>query len=686
MKIGFYPKLAADGIRKNKRLYIPYILTCVGIVMMFYIVSFLSSHELLDEMKSGGRTMKSILSLGCWVMGIFAVLFLFYTHSFLVRRRKKEFGLYNILGMGKRHLARVLLFENLMITAVSIGGGLLLGIIFSKIAELAMVNVLREDISFGFSIAPLAVRNTALFFLGIFTLIFLNTLRQIHMSKPIELLGSEKSGEKPPKARWILTILGLIILVSAYAIAVSIQKPLTAISWFFIAVVMVIVATYLLFIAASVVLCKVLKNIKGYYYRTNHFVSVSSMAYRMKRNGAGLASICILSTMVLVMISSTLCLNLGAEDSLRSQYPREISFDLYLDPDGKSLESNREDFADFLTECASDHAATPGNILSYKKAEFSAELQGECFNSDIEGLNNSKSSYNSWIISVFSLDDYNRLTGSNESLEPGEVLIQTDRIKYSHEQINFGDIGTFRVKKQALESIPDGNTQLYIFPSMRVYVSDLESFIEPLIQRDLTKEMRNVTLYWHYGFDVVGDEALQIAVYDTIEQKGWEKLQDRMESGEEQDWLGFDVEAMAFTRTEFYGIYGGLFFLGVLLSIVFLFATVLIIYYKQISEGYEDRERFDIMQKVGMTKKEIRKIVNSQVLTVFFLPLLTAGLHLAFAFPLVSKFLALFMVSNVPFLILITVCCFLCFGLFYVLVYRATSKAYFNIVSDGQRE
>lgn len=681
MKIGFYSRLAADGIRKNKRLYIPYILTCIGIVMMFYIISFLSTHQLLDVMKVGGRTMKEILHLGWWVIGIFAVMFLFYTYSFLVRRRKKEFGLFNILGMGKRHLARVLFFENLMIAGISILGGLAMGIVFSKIAELAMVNVLRGDVTFGFSVSLPGIRNTVLFFLGIFTLIFLNTLRQISFSKPIELLGSEKTGEKQPKARWIMTILGILLLGFAYVTAVSIKNPITAITWFFVAVIMVIIATYLLFIAASVVLCKVLKNIKGYYYRTNHFVSVSSMAYRMKRNGAGLATICILSTMVLVMISSTLCLNLSMEKSLRSAYPRDILFDVNLGVETKALDGDRQNFVDLLTESASAQGATPQNILNYEKAEFWAALVGDRFNFDVNGFNDFAGSSDIWIISVISLQDYNRLTGSNESLEPEEVLIQTSKDIYTYEQIAFGSNGTFRVKKQVSNSVSNGLAMLEILPSMTIYVSDLKSFIEPIIQRNSEQGLQGVGLHWCYAFDVGGDAALQTRLYETINQKS-----EKMQPDPNQDWQWFGVEALAVNRAEFNGMYGGMFFLGVLLSIVFVIATVLIIYYKQVSEGYEDRERFDIMQKVGMTRKEIKKAVNSQVLIVFFLPLLTAGLHLAFAFPFVSKFLKLLGVNDVPFLILVTIASFLVFGLFYILVYRVTSRAYFKIVSDGQRE
>lgn len=682
MKIGFYGRLAAEGIRKNKRLYIPYILTCVGIVMMFYIISFLSTHELLDVMKSGGRTMKEILYLGWWVIGIFAVFFLFYTHSFLVRRRKKEFGLYNILGMGKRHLGRVLLVENIIISLLSIGGGLILGILFSKIAELAMVNLLHGDISFGFSVSLIAVRNTALFFLGIFTLIFLNTLKQIHLSKPIELLGSEKAGEKQPKTRWIMAALGIILIISAYVISVSIEKPLMAMAWFFIAVIMVIIGTYLLFIAASVALCKILRNIKSYYYRTNHFVSVSSMAYRMKRNGAGLATICILCTMVLVMISSTLCLYLGAEKILRLRYSRDFSFDIYLGQEPDHLDSNREGIVNLFSESAAEQGLETKNIINYSMATLSGARVDGGFQTYDPRVNDFSSANDFWSIVVISIADYNRLTGANVSVSSREVLIQTTSGKYSSDQITVGNAGTFEIMDRMSDFPAFGSAEVQPYPTIYIFVPDLKNFVTPLIQSESDPTRPNVQLSWHYEFNVSDDEKIQAGIYQDV----MAKIRDCLTTGPDQDWQWFSLEPATVMRAQFYELYGGMFFLGILLAIVFVFATVLIIYYKQISEGYEDRERFDIMQKVGMTRKEIKKAVNSQVLTVFFLPILTAGLHLVFAFPLVSKLLALFGLNDVPFLIMVTAGCFLVFGLLYIFVYRVTSRAYFNIVSDGQRE
>ncbi|MGN0312975.1 MAG: FtsX-like permease family protein, partial [Lachnospiraceae bacterium] len=337
MSLSLYPKLALHGIRKNSRFYTPYFLTCAGMIMMFYIIHYLAAMPLLDTM-SGGTTTKQMLGLGTYIVALFALLYLFYSNSFLMRRRKKEFGLYNILGMSKANLGLVLFFETIMVAVSSFVSGLVSGILLSKLAEILLTKVLMGKVTYTFSICHEAVTDTLLIFLAIFVLVYLNGLRQILFSKTITLMNSETVGEKPPKANYLLGLGGAILLAVAYYMAVSIESPLTALTWFFVAVGMVIVATYLIFIAGSVMLCRILKNNKAYYYKKNHFVSVSSMAYRMKRNGAGLASVCILSTMVLVMMMATSCLYFGAEDSLNSRYPRDISVSLdYL---SKSSQNN----------------------------------------------------------------------------------------------------------------------------------------------------------------------------------------------------------------------------------------------------------------------------------------------------------------------------------------------------------
>ena len=681
MKKGFYAKLAFTGIRKNRRLYIPYILTCIGMVMMFYIVAFLSDSSVLTGIK-GGDIMQSMLSLGTGVIGVFALIFLFYTNSFLMRRRKREFGLYNILGMGKGNLARVLLWESLMIAVVSLGGGLLAGIALSKIAELGMINLLQGDVNFTLTLEPEAIVQTFLLFSVIFLLLLLNTLRQIRLANPIALLHSENTGEKPPKANWLAALLGAVLLGGAYYLAVTIENPVQTLVWFFVAVIMVIIASYLLFVAGSVVICKLLQKKKGYYYKTNHFVSVSSMAYRMKRNGAGLASICILCTMVLVMISSTVCLYIGAEDSMRTRYPRNINLDITFksleDMDGEKPNAVRQ----IVEKTAAENGESLQNVLDYRVAGFAAYMKNGVIETNSSHLENFQLDYYSdvWQIFIVPVSDYNRLMGENETLSEGETLIYTTKSDYPFDTISLGDRIPLKVKKTVSNFADNGVDAMQIIPSVYLFVSDFDSVIEPLLTISDPSGKSLVGMHWYYGFDLSCDDETQIAIQENL----LEKL--RQSKVLESGGASISCEGVAQERSGFYGLYGGLFFLGILLGVVFLFAAVLIIYYTQISEGYEDQSRFAIMQKVGMTKKEIRKSINSQVLTVFFMPLITAGVHLAFAFPMIYKLLMLFSLTNQKLLIFVTVCCFLIFTLFYVLVYRITSKAYYSIVSGAKEE
>ena len=680
MKRGFYAKLAFTGIRKNKRLYVPYILTCIGMVMMFYIVAFLSYSPVLTGIP-GGDTLQMILSLGTGVVGVFALIFLFYTNSFLMRRRKKEFGLYNILGMGKGNLARVLLWESLMIAAVALGGGLLAGIALSKISELGMVNLLQGEVGFSLTLEPEAILQALLLFGVIFLLILLNTLRQIHLSNPIALLHSENVGEKPPKANWILALMGAIILAAAYYLAVTIESPVETLLWFFVAVIMVIIATYMLFVAGSVVICKVLQKKKGYYYKTSHFVSVSSMVYRMKRNGAGLASICILCTMVLVMLSSTVCLYIGTEDSIRSRYPRNINLDVTVE-DLNDMDSKKMDTIRTLSEkVVSENGQSTNNILDYQVAAFAGYMKNGIIETDSSHLVDFQLDYYSdvWQVFLVPLSDYNRLMGEDETLNPDEVLIYTTKsTEYQYNTIAFGDREPLKVKKVVPTFADNGVDAMQVIPSLYIFISDFNATVEPLLSITDLRDQQLIEMHWFYGFDLSGNDAIQIAIQDQLEAAIGQ-------TGLLTDNFHINCEGAAKERSGFYGLYGGLFFLGILLGTVFLFAAVLIMYYKQISEGYEDQSRFAIMQKVGMTKREIKKSINSQILTVFFLPLITSGVHLAFAFPMIYKLLALFSLTNLELLILVTICCYLIFALFYVLVYRITSKAYYSIVS-GARE
>ena len=678
MKKGIYSRLALTGIKKNKKLYIPYILTCIGMVMMFYIITFLSSSDMMMNYP-GGETMRGILGFGVYVIGFFAVIFLFYTNSFLVRRRKKEFGLYNILGMGKRNIARVMLWETLFIGAFSIAVGMALGVLFSKLAELVMVNIMSMDVTFGVTIDYKAIYYTVVLFAVIFFLILLNSLRQVHLSNPIALLHSENAGEKPPKANWFFAVLGVLILGCAYYLAVTIKDPVTTLAAFFFAVIMVIVATYLIFISGSVAFCKILQKKKNYYYKTNHFVSVSSMSYRMKRNGAGLASICILCTMVLVMISSTVCLYLGKEDSLRERYPRNINVTMTSQIYSDLISQDANSIAKMSIETAENMGYKPVNAIDYTMLSFVSYIRdGEIVFDDGEnGFNYATSDL--WQIFIVSLDDYNRLTGSQENLDEDEVMIYTSKdMDYNYDVLKIKGQEPLNIKKVVTDFENNGVDTMQIIPALYIFVPDLEVQVQKISEQS-EDTLGNINRF--VGYDIEATDQQQTDVFDEIYD--WLRTS-QIENADSSMYVY--VEGSANEKFEFFGLYGGLFFLGIILGIVFIFAAVLIMYYKQVSEGYEDQSRFEIMQKVGMTKREIKKSINSQMLTVFFMPLIAAGVHLAFAFPMIYKMLILFGLVNKVFLIMVTVGCFLLFALLYMLVYKITSRAYYSIVSGGKEK
>ena len=674
MKRGFYPRLAWSGMRKNSKLYLPYTLACIGMTAMFYILMHLAYSPALELLSSSGEV-STILRLGSFVIGVFSLLFLFYTNSFLVRRRYKEFGLYNVLGMNKGNISRVLAWEALINALISLAGGLFLGIALSKLAELGLVNIMGGDTDLDLRISVKALEFTVMFFCGIFLLIYLNSLIKIRRSSASELVKSENFGEKPPRANWLFGLAGIVILAAAYYIAVSIKTPLTALSLFFIAVIMVIVATYLIFIAGSVWICRLLQKNKRYYYKKNHFVSVSSMVYRMKRNGAGLASICILATMVLVMISSTTCLYFGAEDALRDRYPRDIS----ISASYSGLDSMTDENISALRGeiSAAVGGAETENILDYRCASLVGSLENGILDLSEASIYSTAMTTYDYVAEVYivPLADYNAIAGTNESLGSDEAMIYAYRMDYTDKTFAVDELVSFRVKK-VLDSFPiaDGSAMASIAPTVFVIVPDFADTVAKLGGAVSSSGDEPASLSWNYAFDTPVSDEEETAMCERI----GERLSECSQTG---GYRYYSRESLAANRADFYGMFGGLFFLGIMLSIAFICAAVLIIYYKQISEGYEDRRRFEIMQNVGMTKKEIRSSINSQLLTVFFLPLIFAGLHLGFAFPFIHKLLMLFNLSNLPLLIGTTAISFGVFALLYAVVFRVTSNAYYNIVS-----
>lgn len=675
MKLLFYPRLAWTGIQKNRRLYLPYLLTCVGMVMMEYIICFLRFSEAVRSMR-GSTMITGMMSFGSFVIAVFALIFLVYTNSFLMRRRKKEFGLYSILGMSRRNLGRILLWETLFVLAISLLVGLFAGAALSKLAELILLNMLHGGTTYFLTISAPAAWFTLCVFLVIFALLFLKSLRQVRSLDALSLLKSESVGEKPPRANWVLGLLGLLVLGAGYVLAVYVGDPVSALAWFFVAVLLVILGTYMTFVAFSVALLRFLQKQKSYYYKANHFVSVSSMAYRMKRNGAGLASICILATMVLVMISTTVSLYFGVEDSLNTRYP----FDLNVTVNPSGAESftgeNTQRLIDALTTAVTDEGLEIGKVSAYRAAAVAGlmddgRVQTTGMLADADSMQ----------LCFLDAQDYSRLSGERVTLAPDEALVYTLRTDYPWDTLAVDDALEFRIVGRPDFRLIDGQSAADIFPTVYVVVSDLSAVTEELDALPSHSADQWASRMWLMGIELADDDAY-IEACD---------LETRlMENGVFAGYGTFIrrlyCESRSENATDFYNTYGSLLFLGGILSVVFVCAAVLIIYYKQISEGYEDQARFEIMQKVGMTKPEIRRSINSQLLTVFFLPLLGALCHLCFAFPMLRKLLQLFNLDNVSLFAAATLLSFLVFALMYALVYKLTSGAYYAIVSGAKKE
>ena len=680
MKRSFYPRLAIDGMRKNRRMYGPYLAMGALMAAICYILSALSRSDALRTLP-GGDNLCMIMALGNVVLLIFSVIFLFYTNSFLIRRRRREFGLYNVLGMSKRNLARILTWETLLTAAIVIAGGLFFGVLLSKLIELAIVKMMGGTATLAFPFDLAALLGTAGGFAVIYALLWLVSVVRVGRSTAVALLRSEAAGEKPPRANWFLSLLGLILLGAAYYLAVSIKNPLDAITWFFVAVVLVIFATYLLMITTSVLLCRVLQKNKRYYYRANHFVSVSSMAYRMKRNGAGLASICILATMVLVMISSTASLYFGKEDSLRTQYPREVNVQLRLSSLSQMEDHNLDLFRTAAQQAVEGCGGEMQNVMDYRYINTTGYPMEDGIEMDWREYDHDSLIYSKLRDYFFVTEaDYEAQTGEQLDIPEGEVALRTYDCDDAPLELKIRRGGTLRVAESRKGSDQLGLAQNSNIARVVVIVPDMQAILDvfPASIQDIKDSN---TFRWVYGFDTGLDADGQRAVREAVSERI-----NALDLGEGQGYDWYSLALREENRADFYGNYAGMFALGILLSIVFILAAVLIIYYKQLTEGYEDQARFAIMQNVGMTRREIRRSINSQLLTVFYLPLLFAGLHLAFAFPMIRRLLMLFSLYNIGLFAAVTAISFVVFAALYAVVYRQTAGAYYAIVSGGRDE
>lgn len=632
--------------------------------MMYYMVSSLSMNPNMMNM-IGGDVMQQILSLGIYVITVFAVIFLFYTNSFLIKRRKREFGLFNILGMEKKHLSIVIALESIIVFLVSMVLGIGIGILLDKAFYLLIAKMLNASIALGFYISYQSIVNSIILFLIIFVLMYLFSLIQINLSNPIELLHGDQHGEKEPKTKWLLAIIGLICLGTGYYMSVSIQDPVTAFAFFMVAVILVVIGTYMLFTAGSIVILKLLRKNKRYYYKTNHFISVSNMIYRMKQNAVGLGNICILSTMVLVMLSTTISLWVGMNDIIETRFPRDITVSI------NSVDSNQALYTiDDMNYAIEQAGIQTEDELVYRTLSVSAFNQGNTYTFGNENMSLQDIS-NVVVLYFITLDDYNRTEGTNVSLAPDEVLVFPSGKQFDHKTIDIAS-NTFKVK-EILDSIKaDSNYSANLQNSMFVVVDSMDTLF---MIDDLQKQAYGDNAsYIHTSYDFNLSKSEEMSVKEAT---------DALIANYPGDTTYIMVDTQEGNYEDLLSLYASFLFIGIFLSFLFIMATVLIMYYKQITEGYEDKKRFEIMQKVGLNKREVKKTINSQVLTVFFLPLVVAAIHIVFAFPMIEKMLRLLYLDNTNLYIMTTVICFGVFALVYVLIYFLTSKVYYGIVRNA---
>ena len=677
MRKSLYPRLAAQSLKLNRRFFVPYILSLMGNVAAFYIMSALVNDPGVQDM-TPGRTngyyyVQMMMSMGMFVAFVFSVIFVFYINGFLMKQRKRELGLYNILGMGKNHIAALMLLEGLYVGVIGIAGGLAVGMLLHKLVTLLLYRALDFGVPLGFYISWKGLTETAILFAGLIAATVLVNLVKIQVSRPIELLRGGNVGEREPKTRWLMTLLGILTLGGGYFIAVRTSSGVEAIAFYFVAVFLVIIGTYCLFTAVSVFVLKALRRNKKFYYRTGPFISVSGMLYRMKQNAVGLANICILCTMVMVMISGTLSLWLGTEDISRRLYPSDLQIHVAYHLDEEDPFNEPAMLTDPENYINSEGVTVTGE-RTMATVRFGVGL-------DADGVFHTNTRADE-IVSIYSVDvltasAYTDLTGETGNLQSDEVLVYGTGLSTLEFRWDNRDDGeekhpatVFQVVRNLRES-PWFSPQ--ISNQMCLIVAD-ESVLTEIYQAQLAAYGEEASLLdWYAYLDLdCSDEECQRLTEDY-----WEGNKTDYGAGR---WEYMSWNSSGQGRSELYGLAGGFLFLGLFLGFIFLMATVLIIYYKQISEGYEDKRRFEIMQKVGLSREEVRTAIRSQVLMVFFLPIVVAAIHIAFDFNMVEKLLTLFYLHDTALTALCTLGTLLVFFLVYGVVYLLTARTYYKIV------
>ena len=703
----FYPKLAAQNLHKNRQFYLPYILTVLGTAAAFYILAALANTKPTST-QTRYYYLSVYMSIGLVVVGLFSVIFLFYTNSFLMKRRGKELGLYNVLGMGKRNIAAMLGFETLYVALIGIVGGIALGTLLQKLMTMLVTKLMGgADVKFPFQLSPAAMALTAILFGAILLLTLLVNLGRVAKLRPVELMHSGSAAEREPKTRWLLALLGVGCLGAGYWIAVAVKSAMEALGLYFVAVLLVIIGTYCLFTAVSIAVLKLLRSNKRYYHQTGHFIGVSGMLYRMKRNAVGLANICVLSTMVLVMVSGTLSLYLGTEASINVRYPADINvnirYDAELEPGQKRFDGEKT--LERLVD-ACDRLGVPAtDVRAASSLCFTAQWTGSCF--ETVSVNDRYDSFsNSTMLVFLPAKDYESMTGKHIELKKGETFAIGDVPEGLSEtlMIDFRERETAEPVGIEYFKVAGTDAEFEGLPQYKVYAATIYYFVVPddaaldglwALQEKAYGERGGSSIEWYAYLDTgaSAEENLRLCGYDEARAAGQYYTSDMSgkalnnldfvgiaSDSDVGHWDIYMVEPRDAQKGEMIAMNGGFFFLGIFLGVLFIMATVLIIYYKQVSEGYEDRARFQIMQQVGLQKDEIRRSVNHQLLIVFFAPLLVSAVHVAFDFRLIRMLLTFFQQNDVMLILRCSLGTFGAFALLYLIVYRVTARAYYKIV------
>ena len=670
MHKGIFSRLAKQNIRNNKSTYIPYMITCIFCIAMIYMMEFLRDCPTLDQAVRQADEVRMIVFTGEIVVEIFCIIFLIYSNSFLMKRRQKEIGLYNILGLERNHIGIVMFLETIITSIGSLAGGIAVGIIGSKLALLLLLKLLHIPSVLGFYISVKGIF-TCLFMFGIvFLMILFLNLAKIHLSRPVELLRGNNTGEKEPAAKWLMALIGFICLGAGYYLAVTTESPIKAITIFLLAVILVMAGTYLLFTAGSIVILKFLRRRKSFYYRTGNFISISGMLYRMKQNAIGLASICILSTGVLLMISMTVSIYFGMNDIMLNRYPYDVDM---------SVTSISED--ECQTAIEAFEKAIADNKVPVEKSVEEIYLDIVCSkNGDqilIKPANTIRNSDSVLVLSLLNQAEYERLTGISANLNDGEIFawyplaVQKDSVTVDETE--------FTVKKWLDKNpLTCGEDAVSNNAVLVVTDEDFKKFDEmrTAMYKGVSSAPAGEDLTLHLGLDITGSETDKIDFGTPV----MEAVKDLRKNGglSENSWITSGIRQQEYES--YYADNGSLLFIGIFLGSLFLMGTAMIIYYKQISEGYEDQKRFEIMQKVGLSRREVRSSVRRQILMVFFLPLLMAMLHITMAFPMIRRMLLLFGMTNTKLFIGCTAGTVLIFAVVYGLIYLMTARSYYHIV------